>query len=84
MDFKTPAELYQPSFKAYPEKLQTYEYDKSDLKRKVSENGIINFKNREFKVGKAFIGEYVALKESQENNMYEIYFCNQLKRTISL
>lgn len=84
LDFRTPSELYEPSFKTYPEKIKPYEYDVSDIKRKVQNTGIINFKNKEYKVGKAFIGEYVLLKESMENNSYEIFFCNQLIRTITL
>jgi len=84
IDFKAPAELYRPSSRTYPEKIDTYEYNLSDIKRKVQDKGIISFKNREIKVGKAFVGEYVALRASQENNTYEIYFCNQLIRTITL
>lgn len=84
LDFKTPAELYEPSFKIYPEKIEAYEYEISSLKRKVQNKGIIKFKNREFKVGKAFTGEYVSLRESNENNTYEIFFCNQMIRTITL
>jgi transposase InsO family protein len=84
IDFKVPAELYEPSNKAYPEKTKDYEYNLSDVKRKVRDKGIISFKNKEFKVGKAFVGEHVVLRESQNNNNYEIYFCNQLLRTITL
>ena len=84
IDFKAPAELYRPSIRTYPEKTDTYEYNLSDIKRKVQDKGIISFKNREIKVGKAFVGEYVALRTTQENNIYEIYFCNQLLRTITL
>ena len=81
---RTPADLYTPSIKSYPEKLPVYEYESSEIKRKVQDKGIINFKNKEFKVGKAFIGDYVAIRESLQNNTYEIYFCNQLIRTITL
>jgi transposase InsO family protein len=84
INFKTPAELYKPSSKAYPEKLKTYEYSLSDIKRKVQNKGIISFKNKEIRVGQAFVSETVALRESKENNKYEIYFCNQLIRTITL
>lgn len=84
ISFKTPAELYSPSNKSYPEKTNPYEYNQSDIKRKVKDKGVISFKNREIKVGKAFASEYVALRESQESNIYEIYFCNQLLRTITL
>lgn len=84
IDFKTPAELYSPSTKKYPEKMDTYEYNLSDIKRKVYDGGFVSFKNKEIKVGKAFIGEYVALRESQKNNIYEIYFCNQMLRSVPL
>jgi transposase InsO family protein len=84
LDLRTPADIYAPSTKSYPEKLEIYEYNLSDIKRRVQTNGIISFKNKHINVGKAFIGDYVAIRESQKNNTYEIYFCNQLLRTISL
>jgi hypothetical protein len=84
IDYKTPAELYTPSIKIYPEKIDPYEYYQSDIKRKVQDKGIISFKNREIKVGRAFVGENVALRESGNGNNYEIFFCNQLIRTITL
>jgi len=84
INFKAPVELYKPSNKTYPEKINIYEYNLSDIKRKVLDKGIISFKNKEIRVGKAFVGEYVALRESQKDNTYEIFFCNQLLRTITL
>jgi transposase InsO family protein len=84
IDFKTPAELYTPSNKTYPEKIDPYEYNQSDIKRKVHNKGVISFNNKEIKVGRAFIGDYVVLRESLISNTYEIYFWNQLIRTITL
>lgn len=84
LDLRTPSELYTPSIKPYPEKLKEYEYNLSDIKRKVQDKGIISFNNKEIKVGKAFKGEHVALRESGETNKYEIYYCAQLIRTITL
>jgi transposase InsO family protein len=84
IDFKTPAELYKPSHKYYPERIIPFEYNLTDIKRKVCDKGIISFKNKEIRVGKAFKNEFVALRESQKNNTYEIFFCNQLLRTITL
>lgn len=83
IDFKTPAELYRPSNKEYPEKIKSYEYDITDIKRRV-DKGVISFKNKEIKVGRAFSGEYVALIKTSNNDTYDIYFCNQLIRTITL
>lgn len=84
IEFKTPSELYRPSNKYYPERIIPYEYNATDIKRKVCDKGLISFKKREIRVGKAFRNEYVALRESQLDNTYEIYFCNQLLRTITL
>jgi transposase InsO family protein len=84
IDLRTPAEIYVPSLIPYPEKLEVYEYNLSDKKRKVQGTGSIYFKNKHIYVGKAFIGDYVALRESQKNNMYEVYYCNQLLRTVPL
>lgn len=84
IDFKTPSDLYTHSIKQYPEKMEPYEYNWSDIKRKVQDKGVISFRNKEFKVGKAFVGDYVVLRESIIKNTYEIYFCNQLIRTLTL
>lgn len=83
LDFKTPAEIYKPSFKTYPETIKPYEYNMTDIKRKV-DKGIISFKNNVIRVGHAFDGEYIALRKTKEENDFEIYFCNQLIRTITL
>lgn len=83
LDFKTPAELYEPSYRYYPEEIKPYEYDLNDIKRKVN-YGEISFKNKEFKIGKAFNGEYIALRRTQFDNIFEIYYCNQLIRTLTL
>lgn len=83
LDFKTPGELYQPSFKIYPETIKPYEYNMTDMKRKV-DKGTISFKNKSIRVGHAFDGDYVALRKTNEENDFEIYFCNQLIRTITL
>lgn len=84
IDFKNPAELYKPSNKHYPERIKPFEYNLTDKKRKVCEKGLISFKNKKIRVSKAFRNEIIALRESQENNTFEIYFCNQLLRTITL
>jgi transposase InsO family protein len=83
LDFKTPAEVYELSCKIYPEKIKPYEYNMTDVKRKV-DKGTISFKNKAIRVGHAFDSEYVALRRTQNENVFEIYFCNQLIRSITL
>lgn len=83
LNFKTPTEIYEPSCKTYPEMIKPYEYDMTDIKRKV-DKGVISFKNKTIRVGHAFDCDYVALRKTQNDNVFEIYFCNQLIRTIIL
>lgn len=83
LNFRTPAELYEPSFKIYTEKIRPYEYNMTDIKRKV-DKGTISFKNNAIRVGHAFDGEYVALRKTKTGKDFEIYFCNQLIRTLTL
>jgi len=83
LNFKTPAELYEPSFKIYTEKIRPYEYNMTDIKRKV-DKGTISFKNKAIRVGHAFDGEYVALRKTKTEKDFEIFFCNQLIRTLTL
>jgi transposase InsO family protein len=84
INFKMPVELYTQSNREYSEQIKSYEYDQSDIIRKVQDKGFISFKNKEYRVGKAFIGEYVAIRESQNENIYEVYYCNEKLRTITL
>jgi transposase InsO family protein len=83
LDFRVPAEVYEPSYKSYPEKINPYEYNLTDIKRRV-DKGVISFKNKVIRVGHAFDSDYVALRKTQNENTFEIYYCNQIIRTIYL
>lgn len=44
------------------------------MKRKVQKKGEISFKNKEIKVGRAFIGDYVAVRESKKTILMKYIF----------
>jgi transposase InsO family protein len=69
-----PASRYQLSHRSFPEQLPPLEYGAIDQVRKVQGDGKISFRNREFRVGKAFRGYPVALRPTAEDGLYEIYF----------
>src|SRR5436853_2377874 len=50
----TPAERYQPSARPFTEVLPPIEYAPGDHVRKVSSDGFINFKNKAWRLSKAF------------------------------
>jgi transposase InsO family protein len=70
----TPAAHYQPSPVPFPEVLPAVEYDSGQIIRKVQYGGVIYFKNREFRVGKALRGQSVRLAPSQQEDVFDVFF----------
>ena len=83
LNLDVPASHYSPSKRTYPAQLPAVEYDDSDSIRKVADNGSISFQNKHIKIGKGFKGEYVAIKQNDNDREFDIYFCNQFLRNIS-
>ena len=78
LDLQPPASCYQPSSRPFPEVLPPILYDTSDIVRKVDKSGKIYFDGHSFRVGKAFRFNPVAIRPTQQDGNYEVYFC-QLK-----
>lgn len=74
---EVPVNRYRCSKIAYCEDLAPIEYDKSIAVRKVQQNGIIHFKGKEYRVGQAFYGHHVGLKESETEGLMDVFFCHQ-------
>ncbi len=79
-----PADHYQVSRRVFPESLPLIEYGQADQVRKVQAGGIVHFRGRQFKVGQAFRGYPVALRPSQEDDVWQVYFCHQRIKTLDL
>ena len=59
-----PLQRYRPSERAYRESPAAPEYGHTDQVRKVQDQGRIAWQGRNWRVGKAFIGERVAVRAS--------------------
>lgn len=81
---EVPVTRYKQSTRPYPEVLPSIEYDSSDIIRKVDGRGAISFKNDVFRVGKAFVGDIVALRSTIVDLQFDVYFCNHRIRSINL
>jgi len=79
-----PASRYQPSPRSFPEQLPALEYGVTDQVRKVQTDGKISFRNREFRIGKAFRGYPVALRPTTQDGVYEVYFATHRITQIDL
>ena len=71
------AERYQPSRWQYKQHLAPIEYGPDDHVRKVQHSGWISFQGKEYSVAKAFYRQRVALRPTDTDGLYEVYFCNQ-------
>ena len=72
-----PATRYQPSPRCYHTQLPAVQYESGVAVRKVSQAGRLQFKGRQYKIGKALKGEIVALRETTVDGEYEVYYCQQ-------
>ena len=74
LDLDTPLSRYTPSARSFPETLPAVEYGDCDQVRKVMDGGKVSFKGREFRVGKAFCGNYVALRPTATDGVWGVWF----------
>jgi transposase InsO family protein len=84
LGMQTPVTRYQVSQRPYPEILPNIEYGPDDHVRKVQAQGEISFKGKEFRVSKALQGYPVALRPTNNDGKYSIFFCNQRLKEIDL
>jgi putative transposase len=75
LNMSTPAVYYQKSRKTWDGILRSPEYDtKVMVVRKVGQNGGIWFKQAEYYLGGSLVGEYVGLKETEEERKLGVYY----------
>lgn len=73
LDMDTPAQRYQDSPRAMPNKLLPLEYPDRFEVRYVSANGGIRWKNQWVNVTSTIIGDYVGLEEI-DDGLWDVYF----------
>lgn len=78
-----PAMRYTASSRAFPSVLPPIEYADKEV-RKVQKNGVIFFRGKELKVGKAFVEQPVAIRPTDKDCVFEIYFCQKKIKEIDL
>ena len=81
----TPISRYQPSPRAYPERLPPIEYGDADVVLRVGINGEVRFKSQCFKVSNALAELPIALRAcSETDGCYDVYFAHHRIDTINL
>lgn len=72
LGMRVPSSCYQPSSRAYPERLPDPEYGPDDLVRGVNADGIIAFHARKWFISEALIGQRVALRATIADGVYRV------------
>ncbi len=80
---EVPGSRYRCSNRSYTEDLPPVEYGPDDTVRKVHQ-GRISFHCQRFRVGKAFNGEYIALRPTNTDGVYDVMYHNHKIDEINL
>lgn len=74
LNMATPGERYRPSVRSMPSMLPTITYDTTDQVRRVDRCGQFRFHRRKLRAGKAFAGERIALRPTQIDGVWRVYY----------
>ena len=84
LEMHPPATRYQPSPRPFPEVLPPVLYELEAVIRRVDQGGRISFRNRIYRIGKAFRHPIVARRPSEEEGKWDVFFGHQRVAPIDL
>jgi transposase InsO family protein len=75
LEMRTPAQLYRPSPRPFPEQIPQVRYDAGETVRKAGRSkAYVSFKNRLWHVPDAFRGELLAIRPTRRDGCFDICF----------
>ena len=84
LNMQPPATRYQPSLRLFTGQFPLIEYEPDDILRKTDIYGRIQFHTKRFHVGKAFRISQVALRPTDVDGVFNVFFFKQRIAQISL
>lgn len=79
-----PASLYDVSPFVFPKTLPPPEYLETDIVRRVTIPGWISHDKTHYYIGRAFVGEYVAMRATVKSNVFAVYYYGHQVATVDL
>ena len=70
----TPASRYRVSHRPFPEQLPRVEYGPEDQVRRVQDQGKVSWKGRKVKISNAFKGLQVAIRPTNTDGLWDLFF----------
>jgi transposase InsO family protein len=77
LEMDVPANRYTLSPRIYPERLAPIDYPDADIVRKVGPAGYLSLSKERYHVGRAFSGQPVAMRATNVDGIFDVYFCHQ-------
>lgn len=85
LDQQSPASRYRPSPRPMPDHLPAPQYGSGEIIRSVSTTkAYVSFKGRLWRVPKAFCGERLAIRPTNQDGIYGVFFASQQIASIDL
>ena len=84
LQLAVPAERYRPSPRTFKPEVEPFEYAAHDTIRSVDTNGRFSFASRPFKASKALSGKTIALRPTDRDGVYSLFFRDVLLKAIDL
>jgi Transposase and inactivated derivatives len=84
LNLMPPICRYQPAIRSFPEILPTFDYAPDDHVRKVQDKGWISFKGHSFKLPKAFKGQKIAIRPTDQDGLWKVWFGTQALTQVDL
>jgi transposase InsO family protein len=84
LNMQTPSSRYQPSHRAFTGSFPPIEYEAGDILRKIDCLGKIVYQGRKFRIGKAFKQSLVALRPTEIDGIFNVFFFKQRIAQINL
>lgn len=84
LDLDTPITRYTPSDRSFPETLPAIHYGPDDHVRSVDVAGRISFHGNRLRVGRAFTHKQVALRPTQTDGVWDVFFAIHHVKSIDL
>jgi transposase InsO family protein len=72
-----PAARYAASPREYREKIAPFDPAPGDVMRRVQDGGLVSFKGRQKRLPKAFRGRDIALRASETDGVFDVYYRHQ-------
>lgn len=84
LDMQTPGSRYQASSRTFTGNFPPIEYEVDDILRKIDCLGKIQYQGQKFRIGKAFKNSLVALRPTELDGVFNIFFFKQRIAQINL